>query len=62
MDQSRREEPEGAPTCAQNADAGALLGGAGPERRNSARRKLKVGGRDMRAQATFVAELFEPAA
>jgi hypothetical protein len=25
MDQSRREEPEGAPACAQNADAGAPL-------------------------------------
>jgi hypothetical protein len=40
MDQSRREEPEGAPACVQNADAGVPLGGAGPERRNSARRKL----------------------
>src|SRR6187549_3868611 len=40
MDQIRSDEPEGAPACAHNADAGAPSGGAGPERRNSARRKL----------------------
>src|SRR5215213_3496033 len=40
MDQSRSDKPEGAPACASNADAGAPSGGAGPERRFSARRKL----------------------
>jgi hypothetical protein len=40
MDQIRSDEPEGAPTCAQDAGADAPSGGAGPERRNSARRKL----------------------
>jgi hypothetical protein len=40
MDQSRCDKPEGAPACAQNADAGTPSGGAGPERRLSARRKL----------------------
>src|ERR671917_1355878 len=39
MDQSRSDEPEGAPARAPNADAGAPSGGAGPERRLSARRK-----------------------
>ena len=42
MDQSRSDKPEGAPACAQNADAGAPSGGAGPERRFSTRRKLAV--------------------
>ena len=40
MDQSRSDKPEGAPACARNADAGAPSGGAGPERRFSAQRKL----------------------
>src|ERR687893_224747 len=40
MDQRRSDKPEGAPACARNADAGASSGGAGPERRLSARRKL----------------------
>ena len=40
MDQYHSDEPEGAPACARNADAGAASGGAGPERRFSARRKL----------------------
>jgi transposase-like protein len=39
MDQIRSDKPEGAPACAQNADAGAPSGGAGPERRFSAQRK-----------------------
>jgi hypothetical protein len=38
MDQIRSNEPEGAPACAQTADAGAPSGGAGPERRFSAQR------------------------
>ena len=40
MDQIRSDKPEGAPACAQTADAGAPSGGAGSERRFSARRKL----------------------
>ena len=40
MDQIRSNEPEGAPARAQNAGAGAPSGGAGPERRLSAQRKL----------------------
>jgi transposase len=42
MDEIRSEEPEGAPARPQNADAGAPSGGAGPERRFSAPRKLAV--------------------
>jgi transposase len=38
MDEIRSNETEGAPTCAQNA--GASTGGAGPEGRFSAKRKL----------------------
>src|ERR671917_1798583 len=40
MEEIRSDEPEGAPARAQNAGAGAPSGGAGPERRFSARRKL----------------------
>ena len=40
MDQNYSDKPEGVPAGAQNADAGAPSGGAGPERRFSARRKL----------------------
>src|SRR5918998_5976858 len=40
MNQIRSDEPEGAPAYAPNAGAGAPSGGAGPERRFSARRKL----------------------
>ena len=40
MDQIRNDKPKGAPACAQTADAGAPSGGAGPERRFSAPRKL----------------------
>ena len=40
MDEIRSNEPEGAPARAQNAGAGAPSGGAGPERRFSAQRKL----------------------
>ncbi len=40
MDQTRDDEPEGAPARAPDAGAGAPSGGAGPERRFSAGRKL----------------------
>src|SRR3954462_11640272 len=40
MDEIRSKDPEGASARAQNAGAGARSGGAGPERRFSARRKL----------------------
>ena len=40
MSEIRSNEPEGVPACTQTADAGAPSGGAGPERRFSARRKL----------------------
>ena len=50
MDQIHSNEPEGAPACAQNADAGAHSGGAGPERRFSAQRKLAVVTRLLRGE------------
>ena len=50
MDQIRSNEPEGAPACAQIADAGAPSGGAGPERRFSAQRKLAVVTRLLRGE------------
>src|SRR5919205_1134773 len=50
MDQIRSNEPEGAPACAQTADAGAPSGGAGPERRFSAQRKLAVVTRLLRGE------------
>src|SRR6478609_9111897 len=50
MDQNYSDKPEGAPAGAQNADAGALEGGAGPERRNSARRKLAAVTRLLRGE------------
>jgi transposase len=50
MDQTRSDKPEGAPACARNADAGALLGGAGPERRFSAQRKLAAVTRLLRGE------------
>ena len=50
MDQIRSDEPEGAPACAQNAGAGTPSGGAGPERRNSARRKLAAVTRLLRGE------------
>src|SRR5215210_6008403 len=40
MDEIRSNELEGAPARARNAGAGAPSGGAGPERRFSAQRKL----------------------
>ena len=40
MDQSHSEKAGGAAAFAQDADAGAPSGGAGPERRFSAQRKL----------------------
>ncbi len=51
MDQIRSDKPEGAPACAQTADAGAPSGGAGPERRFSARRKLAVVTRLLRGES-----------
>ena len=50
MDQIRSDKPEGAPACARNAAAGAPSGGAGPERRLSARRKLAVVTRLLRGE------------
>ena len=50
MDQNHSDKPEGAPADAQNADAGAPTGGAGPERRNSARRKLAAVTRLLRGE------------
>src|SRR5215203_6587421 len=50
MDQIRKDEPEGAPARAQTAGAGAPSGGAGPERRFSARRKLAVVTRLLRGE------------
>src|SRR3954471_8549167 len=50
MDQSHSDKPEGAPACAQNADAGAPSGGAGPERRFSAQRKLAAVTRLLRGE------------
>ena len=48
MDQIRSGKPEGAPSCVQNV--GAPPGGAGPERRNSARRKLAAVTRLLRGE------------
>jgi transposase-like protein len=50
MDQIRSDKPEGAPACAQNADAGAPSGAAGPERRFSAQRKLAAVSRLLRGE------------
>ncbi len=50
MDQRQSFKPEGAPACAQNADAGAPSGGAGPERRVSAQRKLAAVTRLLRGE------------
>src|ERR671913_1956571 len=50
MDQNRSDKPEGAPACARNADAGAPSGGAGPERRFSAQRKLAAVARLLRGE------------
>ena len=50
MDQNQRFKPEGAPACAQNADAGAPSGAAGPERRFSAQRKLAAVSRLLRGE------------
>ena len=50
MDRSRSDKPEGAPACARNADAGAPSGGAGPERRFSAQRKLAAVTRLLRGE------------
>src|SRR3712207_9467426 len=50
MDQIRKDEPEGAPARAQNAGADAPSGGAGPERRFSARRKLAAVTRLLRGE------------
>ena len=50
MDQNHNDEPAGAPAGVQNADAGASTSGAGPERRNSARRKLAAVTRLLRGE------------
>ena len=50
MAQIRSDKPEGAPACAQTADAGAPSGGAGPERRFSAQRKLAAVSRLLRGE------------
>ena len=50
MDQNHSDKPMGAPAGAQSADAGAPTGGAGPERRNSARRKLAAVTRLLRGE------------
>src|SRR4051812_50201946 len=50
MDQNRSDKPEGAPACAQTAAAGAPSGGAGPERRFSAQRKLAAVTRLLRGE------------
>ena len=50
MDEIRSDEPEGAPARAQTAGAGAPSGGAGPERRFSAPRKLAAVTRLLRGE------------
>ena len=50
MDQNHSDNPEGAPACAQDACADAPSGGAGLERRNSARRKLAAVTRMLRGE------------
>src|SRR3712207_7049164 len=50
MDQIRSDKPDGAPACAQHADARALSGRAGPERRLSAQRKLAAVTRLLRGE------------
>ena len=50
MDQNHSDKPAGAPAGAQNAGAGAPSGGAGPKRRNSARRKLAAVTRLLRGE------------
>ena len=50
MDQNQSFKPEGAPACAQNADAGAPSGAAGLERRFSAQRKLAAVSRLLRGE------------
>ena len=50
MDQNQSFKPEGAPACAQNANAGAPSGAAGPERRFSAQRKLAAVSRLLRGE------------
>ena len=50
MDLNHSDKPVGAPAGAQNADADAPSGGAGPERRNSARRKLAAVTRLLRGE------------
>src|SRR3954463_16700468 len=50
MDQNHSDKPVGAPAGAQHVDSGAPSGGAGPERRNSARRKLAAVTRLLRGE------------
>ena len=62
MDQNQSFKPEGAPACAQTADAGAPSGGAGPERRFSAQRKLAVVTRLLRGEPLETVALVPPSA
>src|ERR671932_2311345 len=50
MDEIRSNDPEGASARAENAGAGVRSGGAGPERRFSARRKLAAVTRLLRGE------------
>jgi transposase len=50
MDQIRSDKPEGAPACAKPPGPGPPSGGAGPERRFSAQRKLAVVTRLLRGE------------
>jgi len=50
MDRNQSFKPEGAPACAQDANAGARSGAAGPERRFSAQRKLAAVNRLLRGE------------
>ena len=50
MDQNHSDQPVGAPAGAQNTDVEGPTGGAGPERRNSARRKLAAVTRLLRGE------------
>ena len=50
MDKTREDESEGAPAPARARDAGAPSGGAGPERRFSAPRKLAAVTRLLRGE------------
>ena len=50
MDQNRNDKFGGTPACAQNTGDSAVSGDTGPERRNSARRKLAAVTRLLRGE------------